>query len=543
MSSLGSCYIIVSTFGNPLFWRDSTYIIDNTEVESCCSLVAILGHLINEQGADVIKRVIIMGLDSIIDVKQSIERERHGKHPSSKSTCREIFEKCYEIETARKPPEEYLKYSDIVEKASLLYSCFLRELLSQSGIQLDPENTTDIIVLPAVGRPGGEWVFKGCPEDYLSKSLIEIDSKLMNKLDLEKCNQVFLVFDTTHGINYTPTMTLKLVERLAMLLWLKHGLTVKIQIYNSDPIPISTTAGKPKLSINKIYEEYIDEVEIPYVKELKFLEKCTTSEHLEERPITPIDKDVKKFIRNTISSIYSPTPLSLAYSCIEYAYDDLKKRGLEPAGPTEYPIDNTALDETIQSLRKKLNSILSGWESSIQVVNKQVTRSRVMSSKDIWALLVGLSVCQYIYNHLKENPSSLWFESRVFDSTFGLQLESIRELGERVYQRVYAPMKRIIEHELNMINLEISKVHDKSDCYIYEETGLRKSEGKKEVEKMKKREGIERVVIAHAGLLHDMVEVCFHKERAYIRYLNKNAYENVLKAVKNIYDERKKEGR
>ena len=118
---------------------------------------------------------------------------------------------------------------------------------------------------PAIGSPGGRWVFSGGARDFAAIVLAELYRVV------KEFRPDALILDVTHGVNYMPTETMH-VARLALsalnmakaLEALRQGDEVSqamtdLVVVNSDPYPPGAT--KPRLSINIVYREIVRGIE------------------------------------------------------------------------------------------------------------------------------------------------------------------------------------------------------------------------------------------------------------------------------------------
>ncbi|MEM4863344.1 MAG: TM1812 family CRISPR-associated protein, partial [Candidatus Nezhaarchaeales archaeon] len=257
------CYLVLASWGQPYNWNNVTYTIGSIKLESCSPLPVLLLHIASERGSS-IKRVYLMGLDSVVDVPETTSRQ-------VESICGKAFLEC---RGRCKSPSNWSSYTELAEYAEELYKCILGELLSNTGQRFTHPalsgliNSITTLVLPATGSPGRRMVFRGNPEDYLSIALLKIGRDLVSSRDLfEKCSSIVVVLDVTHGINYAAALSMRIAEITAEILRLLYNKPVKLEIYNSDPVQAGRTGAVTR--INKVYEKRITEIEVPPLDELK----------------------------------------------------------------------------------------------------------------------------------------------------------------------------------------------------------------------------------------------------------------------------------
>ncbi|MEM4959633.1 MAG: hypothetical protein QXX12_07190 [Nanopusillaceae archaeon] len=107
------CYLVLAPWGQPFYWSNVTYTIGNVKLESCSPLPVLLLHIASERGSS-IKRVYLMGLDSVVDVP---EPESKTNSHQVKSICRSVFLEC---RGRCKPPSNWSSYTELAEYAEEL---------------------------------------------------------------------------------------------------------------------------------------------------------------------------------------------------------------------------------------------------------------------------------------------------------------------------------------------------------------------------------------------------------------------------------------
>ncbi|ABM80564.1 CRISPR-associated CARF protein Csx1 [Hyperthermus butylicus] len=133
-------------------------------------------------------------------------------------------------------------YEDVIDSARRYVKNYLCQL----------QGKAEVHILPGVIAQKHR-VFRGKPTDYYYKLL---DTLIKPAWEGETVKAI--VLDLTHGINYMPSTALKAVEEVAALhalaASLKHSKaeTVKVEVYNSDPIILPADERK-KLARNRQY--------------------------------------------------------------------------------------------------------------------------------------------------------------------------------------------------------------------------------------------------------------------------------------------------
>lgn len=531
---MGDCVLVVTTWGNPLLWRDAVYVSEGVYVDSCCSVVALLKVLVSRFDLEGVKRISLLGLDSVVDVS----RERLDRF---RGLCGDSFKECYkEYYEKRYGDRVPGSYGDVVNVATSLYKCVYERVLENSYCSQDAchgkarcfdENTasrilskTSVVVLPATGSPGGKWVFEGCPEDYLAGALLNVVPEALSVL---RCcsGSVKLVFDATHGINYTPALTFRLVWLLAQLIRLRYGVDVEVEVYNSDPYPADFPLDKkPELNVNKVFDARVTEVDIPYVSaSFKILSTCKTlGEQSIEQSSGYQSKHLPLVVRNVVSSVYSPAPLALLYSCFGY-FTSFKSAG-----------------DVVGELERSVRAAYSSWINSVHVssVDKliKVKRKLVINSTAIWALLFTSAICHYV-DELAGKHGTRVYTDRISPFNLGM----LEELNDRVYGRVFSTMKYIVDQELSLIKLYAKTLREQGftkGCYPYHSTRDQRVSIVQPKPEGERRQTTERVVIAHAALPYDYVDVCIEDGSLLVKYRDEDALKKILEKLKNVYDER-----
>lgn len=492
-------FVVISTWGSPLGWGDAVYTVEDSRVESCSSLIALLNHIVAERGVDVVERIYLLGLDSVIDVDPA----EFGK--CKERLCCRVFAECFE-QCCR--GYSYESYGDLLKASKQLYRCVFEKLLRESkcggeacfsdeGVKVILGRTR-VIVLPATGSLGWRLRFVGCPEDYLAKGLLETAPDAPEALKMLG-EPVEVVFDASHGINYAPTLTLKLAEVLGQFIRLRHSTDVEVTVYNSDPYPRG--AQRPELGVNVVYKKGVTEVEVPLYEEgLKAIVTCrlvpSRDEAFQAPPKLKHREFAKSVVEDVISTIYSPAPLTLLYACYSTRLEEQ-----EP-------------ECVADTLMKFLESVGENWVSSVEVSNGFVKRKLKMVAGAIWAVLFSLTVCKRVGELARGRVKRV-------EGMPAFSLDLLKDLSEHVYAYVHSTMNYVVNQELSHVELFASSLNA-GECRTYGSSTTRK-------------DLTERVAIAHAGLPHGYVEVCLENGVFYVKYRDLESLEEVLNKLKNVY--------
>lgn len=261
--------ILVSTWGLPARWGNSTYELDGLTQKTCTTLKLLHGRY---------DKVVVIALDSVLD---------SGEKSNIESECTSCF---YQNR------QEFTQgsYADLVEK--------VRETISGTLKCIGIENS-EVIVLPAAGSPSGNWSFKGDMKDYLSIGMIDLYEHIVKLGNIEE-----IAIDLTHGINFMPALSFRMAQIISQLSFLNNDNSegVKFLAYNSDPY-----TSRYNLKINVVYDEKVTSVEIPgslphsVFRRREKIDADTAS----------IDRSFNGIVRPIISSVFYPLPLALSYLC------------------------------------------------------------------------------------------------------------------------------------------------------------------------------------------------------------------------------------
>jgi len=180
---------VVAPWGMPYLWKLVTYEIGLDEVKprvrckSCTSLLPILIWLKKEFG-DVEIHTSIIILDSVIDwQKQGCYKEGKDKE---RNQCHECFERFGDILTKAANASSY---AELKQHVTDFTKSFVQCVADKIACSVDGEErkcsetlsnevkNLQIVVAPAIGRPGGTWFFIGRIQDYEIAVLREMSSR------------------------------------------------------------------------------------------------------------------------------------------------------------------------------------------------------------------------------------------------------------------------------------------------------------------------------------------------------------------------------
>lgn len=516
------CFLVMAPWGQPVCWSNVTYAVDNIKLESCSPLPVLLLH-IAEKSSSSIKRIYLMGLDSVVDVPD--DPCQHVK-----SICKKAFLECRK---RLKSSINCSSYTELAKHAEELYKCILEKILSNAAreagcsVLLDLIDSITTVVLPATGSPGGRIVFRGNPEDYLSIALLTIGRDLLFSRDLfENCSSIVLVLDITHGINYTAALAMRIAEITAEILKLLYNKPVKLEVYNSDPVVPGR--GSSETRINKVYEKKITEIEIPLLDELKLFNPAL----IEEPCLNTVEKhntewresNAKSAVTNVVASLYTPAPLALLYACLDY---------------------RNSLSAFTGGVREDVFSkIAKTWLNTTFIKDDTVQRCLSVPGSTAWSTLVAEAVCRRVESLMK-----VVGKAKIdFGDVPAFKLDLLKEVAENIYSRVHSTAEYIVKDEVSKLKKYVKDAEEKlgehgvDSCVSYGEL-IERVKGTPASEKPTQTttpQGKERHFIAHAGMLKDVVQVCEHNGELYVKYASVKEVENAYERSKNVLRRRGK---
>ena len=304
----------IAPWGMPYTWRPVTYVVGNYVCKTCSSLLPLLLWLksSNEFRSAELDTVVIV-LDSIIDWGRGVSksREREARNP-----CRTCFERFAEYLNIAESAKNYGELKQHVEEfVKRFVFCLSEQLVCTSvGEEMrvllqDVLERLQVIVAPAIGRPGGLWVFRGKLHDYEVAVLRGLGELIISK------PYRTLVVDLTHGINFMPSLTTRLVPRIASILLAAHSSlnSVEVRLYNSDPIPPQASEDTV-ININEAVHSQVKTIELVHALSEKPI--YTSSNEFEEgvirfKELEEVRGRALSALRYIYSALYYPLPLAL----------------------------------------------------------------------------------------------------------------------------------------------------------------------------------------------------------------------------------------
>lgn len=426
--------LFIATWGSPIEWDNVNYVVEPlseseslSPVESCTTLIPLLEYFCSSGDCD----ITIVVLDSLIDLPSPRSRQVRD---SSCTICCEGNRRILN--------NEWRSYIDLRRSVEE----FVKEVVKCLGIKREIR----VIVAPAIGSPGGNRRFNGKARDFEAVVLYEL-----GKLVLDK-NYDEIILDLTHGINFMPSLTLRVAYRLASLLLLAHKELgeVKLLVYNSDPYKRARAIEEriiPEIKINLVVKDI--------VKNIQLVHRIPSPVKQVRKPSDTVIDRVKKLVdeyfeavRSAYSALYYPLPLALATT-----------------------VNNA------KSPLEIMDKIIELWLETIEVGDRVVNRILSLNPDALYLLLLVEATRRRLQG-IVEYPTSI---------------KTLKEIAE-VYSAINQSYHPLITIEIGQLEKKLSVITTNNwvrYCDLYEEKC-------KDVKTPDKR-----IMIAHAGLQKEIVEV------------------------------------
>ncbi|MGC9115887.1 MAG: CRISPR-associated CARF protein Csx1 [Fervidicoccaceae archaeon] len=500
--------LIIATWGAPWVWRKTKYVLHeegvSESVESCSSVFALAKKHKNA-------KVIIVGADSLLDYEQ----RQNGR--GEDQFCGDIFYDVADklkIEPLSKSMEKYSSYEEIILDA--------KKLISETAKRMSPEgltlNNMEAIIMPMLGKPS-EVTFNGGPRDPFSVLLFELFKITKDSSKDSSFGKIYL--DLSQGVNYMPSLLLQAAKMLASLSLFDPSIdtkdVVEIKAFNSEP-----ARKLSEIALHEIYWENVGTIQVPLglgdSREIKVLDRRTGTEGDDGKKAVDsliefnenFDK-IKGSVSKVLKSLRYPVPLLLRYSC-----------------------------STIEDYREFLNALddaFSLWKENT-VINsdgKRIERRLELNYWGLYSYSLSYKACSQIKDSERQNADGSTKPQNSNDVI--MYLDEFNEIAEKIYRRVSRAFEPIIKNEVSNIEKKIEEkgeVLNKGECQKLDELFRKEGDSEERGSGASKgtREPDRRIVIAHAGLQREYVEVCREKEggRIYLRYIA-DSPERILKIL------------
>ncbi len=414
--------LAIATWGQPALWREARYVSEDGErkVEHCTTLPLLL-ELYNNSDA------VLLVLDSLMD-------EYAGR---AEGRCFGCYD---ELRGSVRAVVNSYSYRELRERVK----GFVREMLRC----LEIDGDVAVVVCPAVGRPGGQWTFDSSPTDYEAVALAELGPYVLDK----RYNRV--VLDVSHGVNFMPSVALRVAERLAGLLLVAHDVDqpVTLEVYNSDPYPPRTNS-LPQLRLNLVAKERVTSARVPSLLPPKLVSCKRRVEQRLEETVSELNGRYRQVVRLPLSALHYPLPLALLYSL------------------------SRVQDRALVVLKEAL----ALWEENVTIVreSREVKGVLRLHPDAVYALLLVEAV-----------------RKRIADPEYPASLELLKRCAD-LYRAFNESYYFLISHELNAVEGMLREKRPSAKLRLCEFYGEERDSGKPD----------KRVMIAHAGLQKEFVAV------------------------------------
>jgi CRISPR-associated protein Csx1 len=422
--------LLIAPIGDPTSYKEARYKL-NKEFDSCISFLAHEAE-----------HVIIIGLSSIVDTEIKEKKEE--------SKCMKIMK---EILSNVSPVNSYKELQEVSERA-------LREFIERICQEYNVKK--DFIILPALGKPGKNYLFKFEPATISSLLLIQLYNKLKNDFYDR------IIVDLTHGINYLPAVCYIAALQIAQIMLIRalrnNVSQIRFEAYNSDPykkdelLNINLTSERKIQTIADNLIEFLASKQ-PLIKRGKdFKELAKIFDEINAR---------KGEVERLLKSLEYPYPLALCYLFNSF---NLNLEGV-------------------------LNNLTTIFLDSIKYENNIFSSEIFIDPGKTFLLILANEIVNYVKEMAKP------YEGK------GFELDAIENLAG-LYKLVIPSYEYLIKYEISKIE---EKLKDKDDF----EGTLAKlfNEELKEVEKADRR-----IMIAHAGMQKQFVYVIKEYGKIYLAY-------------------------
>jgi CRISPR-associated protein Csx1 len=441
--------VVIAPWGNPKKWNEVTYVY-NEQREKSKSSLSLIKKIENPD------KIIIVCADTLSD-----DCVYFFKNPS---------------------------YNDIKSCAENLIFNFCQKELN---------NFTPEKIIVSYGF--GEFThtkFTGNAVDFYYHTLKELALLFTDSLP-EMNEKIEVIFDATHGINYTTILTYRALREILEIL--AYVYDVNLKVLNSDPY-IGREAKIDTLNINVIEKSKILPKISVYRSEKRPVEPCS-SPNLENRKKGEIGRNIENFISDISFNIYE---ILTFLGSFLYAI---------PVFILSYKIDSSELKEKIERISEEFeNNIELNNSGKLKIIRKWEYRENFANLIKVYLLSSILE--KFGFNKLDDIP-----------------LSKIEELKEKFYKKFPIESNRIdveigSEKEKKGIKGIKEKLTNEYRLYceiIREKEKAKEKQKEKEEEREKEDRGLDkRVFFAHAGFPYNVIELKRENDEIYIRIYNKN---------------------
>jgi CRISPR-associated protein Csx1 len=432
---------------------------ESSTSEYCTTLIPLLLSL-RENIAENKVDVVIVVLESLVD---KAERRVASRRSECYSELVKYIDKA----------SEALTYSELSASIELFVKEFVECLLDK--YKIDVKFKPRVIVAPATGSPGGNWVFSGEAKDYELKVLMEVGELCLENPYSE------IIADISHGINFMPALTMRLIPRFASIVLLAHEDIgkIKVKVYNSDPAPPSE-APKRQLMLNKIEDREIKHINLPLIQlsRAKLSSRVVSGSNKFSEKVERMNREISgvlDVLKYIYTSIYFPLPL-LLYQTI--CSSNCSKLNDKWRTIKEEILDSPTIDR-------------SGKQPG-------VIRPVTIDPDTIYVYYLARALCKRLGDHGEDEPT--------------IKRLMTREL--KIYEHISAISSTIISRELSLVEWSVKRVSEEKPFVYTCLKGqwrflceLEEFLGRDKCKNIEKPEPDKRILIAHAGLQNNLVKV------------------------------------
>ena len=312
--------------------------------------------------------------------------------------------------------------------------------------------------------------FQGNAMDFYYKVFQELSFYFAELLAEMESKEIEVIFDATHGINYTTILTYRSLREILEIL--AYAYDVKLKVLNSDPF--FGRAGVSKLNINVIEESKILPGISVYNSNKRPIEPCV---FLEGKDKKELGQNIPNFFKQ-----------------ISYNRDEI----LVFLGSFLFALPVFVLSYMISSkdIKQKIEKISNEFENSI-----------VLNSSGKLKILRKIEFKENFSNLVKAFLISAILEKLGFKKLFDIQLSEIENLKEEIFKNLPVESNRIDKEIHDIKNLQ----NITQDYQVYS------SILNKNLSKIDKRN-----FFAHAGFEHNAIELKKQNNEVYVRIYNEN---------------------
>lgn len=505
--------IIVAPWGNPFGWRQATYSLLEegrriTVRDKNTSLACLVKALRPDRVILIIPETVLCPGDKYIEnfcrrggqlLSEILEEGKGELYPKALESLEQVIRNLYK-EWEIGGPDPYI----VVAPAIGEYKCKDEIYVWKIGLErVDPVSA------------------------YAAFTLVSVVATAID-LKMETPEEVLLVLDTTHGINYMPLAAYRATMVAARILSTILNTRVEFRQYNSAPYPFG--ASKPvtldifmvrreTITPNKAAQRLVYSYLVRNAGQAKPFLRARDLGDILHRRLNKIEKelgwlkDLHREVCALVASIHFSMPLALLQLGLEY---NLKYgKIVEEGGITKF---NNTLRELLGYVQ-----VCRDTRGRLNIEHQVMPRY-----DDIKSLLAAISLTSYSNHAVK-------YVNPVISQ--GLVEASLDDLEKTAENWLRGPLLGVVRHEISMFKKAyrgeyamkevkelINRAETEKSGWVSLECGCESST---------------RIYIAHAGLASNSIEVKIDKNNVYIRYCKHclNTIRNCLCSALSVVQE------